>query len=279
MIAVERWGAEGQDPARHGGPGVWFVHGILGQGRNWRSFARRLVAERPEVHAVLPDLRGHGGSLGAPGPHTLDACVSDLEALAAVHGRPAVVVGHSFGGKVALRWAQRPDAAGRITVVLDAPPSPLPSRVPRGPTDPLHVLPALRAVSGPVPARDALRAPLVAAGVPEVVVAWLLTSARRSADGWRWGWELDVVDALLDDYFAADLCPALERGGFRAILVRAGRSDRWSDRDLTAPLGPGVTRELLPDAGHWVHVDDPDGTFTIVTAALDEALRGPVARL
>jgi esterase len=266
VIAAERIGPVD-------GPSVWFLHGILGQGRNWRSFARRLVDDAPGMSAVLPDLRCHGASLSEASPHTLAACADDLDALAASHGEPRVVVAHSFGGKVALEWlARRSPSAGRATVVLDSPPSALPLRSPRGPTDPLRVIPALRAIPTPAADRDALRAPLRASDIPESIVTWLLSSTRHDADGWRFTWDLDGVEALLADYFVRDYRSFLRDTHHRIVLVRAGLSDRWTDDDLTFPAGPGVTRELLPRAGHWVHVDDPEGTFGVVRSALSEAL-------
>ncbi len=267
MIAHEQLGADGAVRA------VWFVHGILGQGRNWRSFARRLVDADPRLSALLPDLRCHGGSRGLPPPHTIAACADDLDDLAARTGEPSVIVAHSFGGKVALEWLQRrAPVPGRVTVVLDSPPSALPRREPRGPTDPLAVVPLLRSIPQPAPDREALRAPLRAAGLAEPIVAWLLSSSRQDAAGWWWTWDLDGVDALLDDYFARDYRPFLSETAHRVLLVRAGRSDRWTADDTTFATGPGVTRELLPRAGHWVHVDDPDGTHALVRGAVDEAL-------
>ena len=38
-----------------------FLHGILGSGSNWRSFAKRLVQDKPGWRALLIDLRKHGG--------------------------------------------------------------------------------------------------------------------------------------------------------------------------------------------------------------------------
>ena len=52
-----------------------FLHGILGRGSNWQTFAKRVCKARPEHGAVLPDLRMHGDSQALPPPHTLaDGC-------------------------------------------------------------------------------------------------------------------------------------------------------------------------------------------------------------
>src|SRR5262245_24206057 len=109
-----------------------FLHGILGRGVNWRSFARNYVARRAGWGAVLVDLRDHGDSQDLPGPRTVAAAGDDLVALAesivAEHGgRVSGVLGHSFGGKVAIVGASRLRAAGEGVDelwIIDAPPGP-----------------------------------------------------------------------------------------------------------------------------------------------------------
>ena len=104
-----------------------FLHGILGSGSNWRSFAKRLVAAKPEWRAVLVDLRKHGASQDLPPPHTLAACASDLVALEKEVGRFDGVFGHSFGGKVALEYVfARKDL--EIGWILDSAPGARPDR-------------------------------------------------------------------------------------------------------------------------------------------------------
>ncbi|MEO5821321.1 MAG: alpha/beta fold hydrolase, partial [Vicinamibacteraceae bacterium] len=81
------------------------LHGIYGRGRNWAAIARGLAARRPEWAAALVDLRLHGSSPSFTPPHTVAACAADVRALIAQADWPApadAVVGHSFGGKVAL---------------------------------------------------------------------------------------------------------------------------------------------------------------------------------
>ena len=41
---------------------IVFLHGVLGRGANWQGFARKLVTARPELGALLVDLRAHGES-------------------------------------------------------------------------------------------------------------------------------------------------------------------------------------------------------------------------
>ena len=67
-------------PTGASAPTQWLLvlHGILGSGVNWRTFAKRLVTARPEWGAVLVDLRMHGESQGAPPPHTLASAAVDV---------------------------------------------------------------------------------------------------------------------------------------------------------------------------------------------------------
>jgi pimeloyl-ACP methyl ester carboxylesterase len=84
------------------GPTVVLVHGFGGAASNWTAVAPALV-ERCRV--LAPELPGHGGSSALPGPgETLDPYA---DRVAALLPEPAVLVGHSLGGVVALRLAAR----------------------------------------------------------------------------------------------------------------------------------------------------------------------------
>ena len=87
--------------AGEGAP-VVLLHGLGGAASNWVAVAPAL-AKRYRV--LVPELPGHGSSSALPAPvPTLDAYA---DRVAGVLDEPAVVVGHSLGGVVALRVALR----------------------------------------------------------------------------------------------------------------------------------------------------------------------------
>jgi lipase len=92
------------------------IHGLTGHGRRWEPLADRHLAE---FAIAAPDLLGHGRSSWAA-PWTIDANVAALAAvLDADSAGPVTVVGHSFGGAIALSLAEtRPDLVAAL-VLLD----------------------------------------------------------------------------------------------------------------------------------------------------------------
>ena len=90
-----------------GGTGrtVVLLHGLGGSAANWGAVADGL---RGSHRILVPDLPGHGGS-PAPAARADVGWFADTlaAALAVAEGGPAIVVGHSFGGQVALRLASR----------------------------------------------------------------------------------------------------------------------------------------------------------------------------
>ena len=109
LLHVHRYG-----PTRP--PQILAVHGLTGHGRRWQTLATRHL---PEFAIIAPDLIGHGRSSWAA-PWNIDANVGALAALLEADADdPVVVVGHSFGGAVALNLAAaRPDLVAAL-VLLD----------------------------------------------------------------------------------------------------------------------------------------------------------------
>jgi len=101
------------------GPPLVLVHGLGGTIENWRALAPPLATR----HRVLvPDLPGHGRSSVLPEARSLDALAEAVLAVAdAEEIRPAVWIGHSLGGGVALRAAAlRSDVVRGLVLVAAA---------------------------------------------------------------------------------------------------------------------------------------------------------------
>jgi lipase len=95
---------------------VLAIHGLTGHGRRWRTLA---TGHLPEITVAAPDLIGHGRS-SYSAPWTVDANVAALATLVENDADgPVVVVGHSFGGAIALHLAAAcPDLVSGL-VLLD----------------------------------------------------------------------------------------------------------------------------------------------------------------
>lgn len=261
-----------------------FLHGILGSGTNLRSIARALVRADPSYQAVLVDLRGHGRSPMPSGPHTLEACADDVAAVIATLGPPTTgVLGHSFGGKVAMTLAHRRDAlAERLAhvVLVDSMPGARPGG--RGSENVLVVLESLEALPRHVTLREHFIEGLVARGQTRAIASWLAMSLRRSADGFEMPFDLPAIRALLDDHFARDLWPLFDEEPRRPVprlhQVIGERSAVFEadDRAHAAQLAAEgrATLDVLP-AGHWVHVDDPEGLVRTLRSRVADAEQAP----
>jgi esterase len=249
------------------------LHGALGSGQNWTRFIQRLLAERPDYRYVLVDLRHHGGSQGAPPPNTLRACAEDLVALGrALGAEPEVVIGHSFGGKVAVEYARQGSPQLQQVWVLDA----VMGAQPEHETGEIAaVMRAVRSVPMPAQSRRDVVAHLhERVGLSKGLSEWMTTNLRRAGERYEWTFDLDAIAELMVDYFRVDLWSYLneprQRPEFQ--LVVAERSDRWTP-ELRAqaralPAHARVVYHELPNSGHWVHVDNPDGLLQLIAPAL-----------
>jgi lipase len=95
-------------------PRVVCLHGITSHGRHFAKLAKAL----PGFHVLAPDLLGHGSSPYEP-PWSIEA---HLDAIVETLGEePAILVGHSFGVRLALELAARaPKLVPRLVLIEPA---------------------------------------------------------------------------------------------------------------------------------------------------------------
>lgn len=258
VLAHTRFG-EGRRP-------VVLLHGFLGSARNLTSLARGLVGILPDAAIVGLDLTGHGMSPPLPPGADLGTLADDVlqTARALALPRPLAIVGHSLGGRVALRACLLDRAAVDDVVLLDITPSP-------GPTagDVPRILATLLRAPESAPTRDVLRAHLRADGLQDALVDWLLLNLQRDGEAYRWRVDRAALARLHERAGREDLWPAVEgpRRG-RVRCVRGGRSPYVTAADAARLQAAGCAVVTVEGAGHFLHVERPAEVVEAVAQGL-----------
>lgn len=235
---------------------VILLHGLFGSARNLGGVQRALAAHH---RVIAMDARNHGASPHAQGADYPTMAADVLETMEALNARPATVIGHSMGGKTAMRLAlDHPDAVTALCVA-DIAPVPYASSF-RG------YIAAMRAL--PETATRAEADAALASAVPDPGIRTFLLQNFRPGQTppWRIGLK-ELADAL----------PAIE--GWESptahydgptLFISGDRSD------YIKPEARTVIRELFPharfvkvrNAGHWLHADNLSGFVGVLGAFL-----------
>ena len=246
------------------GDTVLFLHGTASSGRMWRAAAQALQPHR----AVAPDLIGYGGSAAWPPgtPFDVDAEVRALEPVL-----PACetfhLVGHSYGGVVALRLAlANPQRIRSLTLI-----------------EPVLFLTLRHA--GETAAftqisrvRDEFVTQL-AAGERENSMRWFVDF--WGGDG-AWAAQSDAIRAamvkiadkiVLDFQVTFSFEPAWDRlaqFGPRTVLLCGGRAHDLMRRLVKAlhRMMPGSRRIIVPGANHLLPTTHGDALIDALAAQL-----------
>lgn len=212
----------------------------------------------------------HGDSQGFPPPHTLEGAAADVDGLVKfLHVPVAGILGHSFGGKVALRHASEYAEGLRQIWIVDSTPSAVePSSSAWRMLEVVRVLPAEFASR-----QDAIVA-LEHAGTARSVAQWMATNLKASNGRYQWNLNFAALREMLDDYSRTDLWAVVEGppAGVEIHFCKATDSDVL-DESAVARLKATARRNgriFLHDVqgGHWLNADNPDAVVGLLSAAL-----------
>jgi pimeloyl-ACP methyl ester carboxylesterase len=226
---------------------------------------------RSDWRAVLVDLRLHGDSQDLDGPHTVAAAADDLVDLVATVSPdgPTGVLGHSFGGKVALVATARLDPAPVQTWVVDSTPA-----AGGDGSGAERLLTRLEASPASFPDREEAVSWIRRGGFDETTARWVATNLERREDGWVWRLDAGGLRELLTDVATTELWGTVEPPppGASIHFVRATRGsvlaadDAERLRRLAARGEPVTLHEL--EGGHWLHADNPEGLLEMIADRL-----------
>lgn len=237
------------------------LHGVFGSSDNWQTLGR-YFSEWCKVYLV--DLRDHGKS-----PHSdsldLDDMVGDLMELLEDEGLESIdLIGHSMGGKVAMRFAQlHPDRLDHLIVVDMAPKQ---YEMHHGPLIEALKSLDLESIEGRKDADEKLAERIPEDGVRQFLLKNL---QRKGQDAWEWKINIPLIEQDLPKINQALPEKPVE---LPTCFIRGGRSDYITDDDeaLLKRYFPQSELKTVEGSGHWVHAEAPKAFYQIVEDLLRE---------
>lgn len=227
---------------------VIILHGLFGMSDNWMTIARRLSEN---YRCIVVDLRNHGNS-PASDVWNYKVMADDLNELAEKLSLDKFhLVGHSMGGKVAMEFVHSfPEKVEKLVVVDIAPKA--------YPVHHQHIIDALYKVDLNVlksrqDAEELLAKELEDAGTRQ----FLLKSLARSADGFYWKFNLDVISRNIKNIGEKTDESSVETP---ALFIKGSKSGYITSED-SRPIREQFKNSAIVSikgSGHWVHAEKPE---------------------
>ena len=254
---------------------IVFLHGLLGNSRNIKTMAKKLCGMK-RMNGLLLDITGHGQSPPNPNASFSDVIMDvqctlkvALEKQITNGDHEITLVGHSLGGRLSLFFASQVQNTlyrPRSVWLLDTVPGIADASV-------VRVLRSAKAVlkEASTQRRKDLVQRLKQDGHSDAISQWL--ASQYDVKTKTFTFDVATAESLVRDFSQHDFWLQLESLSHVSVnLVQAGRNPAWNE------VLPEIRRfsvndrfrcYLLPDAGHWVHVDDLPGLLKIFGSVED----------
>lgn len=232
------------------GKPLLIIHGFLGMSDNWKSFGSLYAAEGFQVHML--DLRNHGKSFHSD-EFSYEIMVNDVLDYCQNHNLSNVsIIGHSMGGKVAMLFATTyPDLVEKLIVADIGPKYYAPHHQ--------DILAGLNAVDfSEKPDRSQVEETLYPF-IPDFGTRQFLMKNLYWIEPGQlaFRFNLPVFNEKIEQIGKA--LPAENHFEKPALFIRGGNSKYILDTDLPEIQNhfPNFKLETIPNAGHWLHAENP----------------------
>jgi pimeloyl-ACP methyl ester carboxylesterase len=258
-----------------GGEPIIILHGLYGSSDNWISVGRQL-SDRFRV--ILVDQRNHGRSPHSQS-HTYHHLAQDLlELTNRLELSNATLVGHSMGGKTAMQFAALYPNLVKALVVVDILPTSYRSLDSVGFNQEkvhrsiLSTLSLLRPEM--MKTREEIDNSLANGVSDRMVRQFLMKSIKRDEKG-VFSWILNVegliqnLDSLMDRISLND---ELNKIAVPTLFIKgetSGYINKEGEEHLNE-LFSNFKVEIVENAGHWLHAENPVGFMKVLNNFLKE---------
>lgn len=238
------------------GEPLLILHGLFGSSKNWQSLAKQF-AEKSTVYSV--DLRNHGNSFH-DGQMNYEVMAEDLDALINyLDLKSYSIIGHSMGGKVAMLYALRYRHNISKLVVADI-----------APVDYQHshmelIDPILSVDLDQVSSRAQVDKALASDINDPMLRGFLLQNLGRDGDSWYWKVNWPAIRQHMNSL--VEFPPVVDdSSNIPALFIRGENSDYIDDHGIKAikQTFGNVRIETMNNAGHWLHVEQPQRFVSLV---------------
>jgi esterase len=245
------------------GSPIIIMHGLFGSSDNWLTFAKKLA----ENHKVfLLDLRNHGQS-PQMAPHTYQAMCEDLKDFIEQQNLfEPVIVGHSMGGKLAMKFAVKyADQLSKLVVIDISPKYYKPHHQ--------KYLAALHSIKLDTLTSRQEADTVMATMIPELGVRqFLLKNLYRNENNeFKWRMNLPLLTEQIDNI--GEGLDANQRFRKPSLFVKGENSDYIAadDEVMIKWIFPQSKVVSIPGAGHWVQADKPVELLEVLETFLSQS--------
>lgn len=244
---------------------IIILHGLFGISDNWVTFGKKLAQRGYQV--FIPDQRNHGRSQHSPHFNYL-ALTDDLYEFIEEHElNEPILLGHSMGGKVSIRFAlENPELVKKV-IIVD-----MSLRAYLNRKSHTQIIDGMRRVNFEMAKSRKEVDMLLTERIPDFRVRQFVMKNLYWKDKITLGWRINfeaICDNIDELYDGIDTIDKFEKP---ALFIKGGLSNYILEEDIPTikynfPSSKIITIE---NTSHWVHAEAPEKFAQLVFNFLDE---------
>lgn len=256
---------------------IVIVHGLYGSSDNWLTVGKKL-STRYRVYMI--DQRNHGHSPKSE-EHSYELMKEDLAAFFEQHRiEKAMLLGHSMGGKVAMSFAaDYPEKIEKLIIADIAPKDYFLLNDESQYYLHSNILRAMLEIDfSEMKSRKEVEAYLNERIDSDAIVQFLLKNVHRRKEDHRFEWRLNVrvlydnLDEIVrgvNERWFEDRLPIFN---YPVLFIKGEKSNyiRPEDYKTIQRIYPDALIKVIPDAGHWLHAEQPQKFMEVLETFLDQ---------
>ncbi|EAS20472.1 alpha/beta fold hydrolase [Nonlabens mediterrranea] len=239
------------------------LHGFLGMADNWKTLGKEWSKHGYQVH--LLDQRNHGRSLHST-EFNYTLLANDINDYCKEHDLSDIyLLGHSMGGKVAMKVATDfPNLVKKLVVADIAPKNYAPHHS--------DIINGLKSINFDEIKNRKEADEQLSLRIPDFGTRQFLLKSLYRIDKNRYGWRFNLDVLGNSQQMIGTQEPINTPIKIPTLFVRGAKSGYINENDFVIIEHAFAKANLktVPDAGHWLHAEQPEIFYRMVTDFLED---------